>query len=98
MKLSFLVYLTLSRPIGKRDVPVDFNSNIIFDMKICIRYNMQKYKHYQIYQNLKLPGELEMAFTTAISSSSLFVAGKKQNTNPSEKMTRRSRPHKLIET
>ena len=48
--------------------------------------------------NQKLPGELEMAFTTAISSCSFFVAGKKQNTNPSENMTRRSRPHKLMET
>ena len=52
----------------------------------------------QILLNQKLPGELDMAFTTAISSCSFFVAGEKQNTNPSEKMTRRSRPHKLMET
>ena len=55
---------------------------------------MNKY----VLLNQKLPGELEMAFTTAISSSSLFVAGKRQKTNPSEKMTRRIRPHKLMET
>ena len=60
---------------------------------------MPKYKLYeQILLSQKLPGELEMAFTTVISSSSLFVAGKRQNTSPSEKMTRRRRPHKLMET
>ena len=60
--------------------------------------NMQKYEYEEILINKKLPGELEMAFTTAISSFSFFVAGKKQKTNPSEKMRRRSRPHKLMET
>ena len=50
---------------------------------------------FQIY---KLPGELGMAFTTTISSYSFFVEGKKYKTNPIEKMTRRRRPHKLIET
>ena len=59
--------------------------------------NMQKYEYEEILINKKLPGELEMAFTTASSLCSFFVAGKKQNTNPSEKMTRRSRPHKLME-
>ena len=48
--------------------------------------------------NQKLPGELKMAFTTAIFSCSFFVAGKKHKTNPSENMTRRSRPQKLMET
>ena len=57
----------------------------------------KKYEYEEILLNQKLPGELEMAFTTAISSCSFFVAGKKQNTNPSEKMTRRSRPHKWME-
>ena len=52
----------------------------------------------QILQNEKLPGELEMASTTAISSYSFFVEGKKHKTNPIEKMTRRRRPHKLMET
>jgi hypothetical protein len=55
-------------------------------------------RYLQILLNQKLPGELEMAFTTAISSSSFFVEGKKHRTNPSEKMTRRKRPHKLMET
>ena len=45
----------------------------------------------------KLPGEFEMASTTAISSYSFFVEGKKYKTNPIEKMTRRRRPHKLME-
>ena len=51
-----------------------------------------------ILLNQKLPGELEMDSTTAISSYLFFVEGKRQKTNPSEKMPRRSRPHKLMET
>ena len=58
----------------------------------------KKNKYEEILLNQKLPGKLEMAFTTAISSCSFFVAGKKHKTNPSEKMTRKSRPHKLMET
>ena len=58
----------------------------------------KNYEYEVILLNQKLPGELEMAFTTAISSRSFFVAGKKHKTNPSEKMTRMSRPHKLMET
>ena len=52
----------------------------------------------QILLNEKLPGEFEMAPTTAISSYSFFVEGKKYKTNPIEKMTRMRRPHKLMET
>ena len=39
--------------------------NKIYDMKIYARYNMQKI---QILLNQKLPGELEMAFTTVKSN------------------------------
>ena len=48
----------------------------------------------QILLFLKLPGELEMAFTSAISSLLIFVEGIRQKTNPSEKITKKSRPHK----
>ena len=67
-------------------------------MKSYTKYSTKKYEYEEILPNQKLPGELEMAFTTAISSCSFFVAGKKHKTNPSEKMTRKSRPHKLMET
>ena len=46
----------------------------------------------------KLPGESEMAFTTAISSLPIFVGGKRHITNPSEKISKRSRPNKWMET
>ena len=59
---------------------------------------MQKYEYEQILLNQKLPGGLEMDSTTAISSFSFFVEGKKHRANPSEMMTRRRKPHKLIET
>ena len=53
----------------------------------------------QILLIQKLPGELEMAFTTAISSFSIFVEGKKRHpTNPSETISKRSRAHKSMET
>jgi hypothetical protein len=45
-----------------------------------------------------LPGESGIAFTTAISSLPIFVEGKKHRTNPSEKISIRSRPHKWMET
>ena len=49
----------------------------------------------QILLIQKLPGELEMAFTTAISSLTIFVEGKKRHpTNPSVKISKKSRPHK----
>ena len=67
-------------------------------MKNYTKYSTKKYEYEEILLNHKLPGELEMAFTTAISSCSFLVAGKKHKTNPSENMTRRSRPHKLMET
>jgi hypothetical protein len=39
-----------------------------------------------------------MASTTAISSYSFFVEGRRHITNPIEKMTRKSRTDKLIDT
>ena len=51
----------------------------------------------QILLFLKLPGELEMAFTSAISSLSIFGEGNRQITNPSEKIRKKSRPHKCME-
>ena len=48
--------------------------------------------------NQKTPGESGMAFTTAISLISLFVEGKRHRTNPREKIGKRSRPHKWMET
>ena len=51
-----------------------------------------------LVQHQKLPGESGMAFTTAISSFSLFVEGKRHRTNPSEKISKRIRPHKWMET
>ena len=95
------------RPKGKSTTPVNLLSNtpksLILTLCMIWKYipgttckniNMSKY----VLLNQKLPGELEMAFTTAISSSSLFVAGKRQKTNPSVKMTRRRRPNNLMET
>ena len=73
-----------------------FNSNICLDMKM----NMPK-KHAYMCQILKiqyLPGELGLAFTTAISSLLIFGEGKKHRTKPIEKISKRSRPHKWIET
>ena len=53
----------------------------------------------QILLIQKLPGELEMAFTTAISSLPIFVEGKKRlPTNPIEKISKKSRAHKSMET
>ena len=52
----------------------------------------------QILLNQKLPGELDMAFTTAISSYSFFVEGKRHRTSPREKIRKRSRPHNWMET
>ena len=60
--------------------------------------NAKKNKYEEILLNQKLPGESEMDSTTAISSYMFFVEGKRQKTNPSEKMTRRRRPHKLMKT
>ena len=59
-----------------------FNSNICLDIKM-IQY---------------LPGELGLAFTTAISSLLIFGEGKKHRTKPIEKISKRSRPHKWIKT
>ena len=106
IKLLFLVYLKLLRPKGKSTIPVNLLSNLPKSLLLILFLiwksipgtTCKKYKYGQILLNQKLPGELEMAFTTAISSSSLFVAGKRQKTKPSEKMTRRRRPHKLMET
>ena len=98
MKLLFLVCLTLLKPKGKSTVPVNLLSNLPKSLLLILFFIWKKYKYEQILLNQKLPGELEMAFTTAISSFSFFVAGKRHKTNPSEKMIRRSRPHKLMET
>ena len=70
------------------------SSRNVYSIACCEK----KYKYEQILLNQKLPGELEIDSTTAISSFSFFVEGKKQRTNPSEKMTRRRRQHKLMET
>ena len=106
MKLLFLVYLTLLGPKGKSTNPVNLLSSLpkslililFFIWKSIPGTTCKKYKYGQILLNQKLPGGLEMAFTTAISSFSFFVAGKRHKTNPSEKMIRRSRPPKLMET
>ena len=47
--------------------------------------------------NQKIPGVSGIAFTTAISSISLIVEGKRHRTNPSEKTSKRSRPDKWME-
>ena len=52
----------------------------------------------QILQIQKLPGELGMAFTTAISSLTIFVGGRRYISNPSEKISKRSRQHKRMDT
>ena len=106
MKVLFLVYLTLLRSKGKSTTPVNLlrsrPKSLILTLfmiwKSIPGTTCKTCEYEKILLNKKLPGELEMAFTTASSSCSFFVAGKKQNTNPSEKMTRRSRPHKLMET
>ena len=52
-----------------------------------------------LYHIQKIPGELEMAFTTAISSLTIFVEGKKRHiTNPSENISKKSKPNKWTET
>ena len=73
-----------------------FNSNICLDIKM----NMRKKHVYmcQILQIQYLPGELGLAFTTAISSLLIFGEGKKPRTKPIEKISKRSRTHKWIET
>ena len=107
MKYLFLVYLTLSRPKGKSTNPVNLVINSSKCLILIVLFliwkpipdtTCKKYKFEQILQNQKLPGELEMDSTTAISSFSFFVEGKRDKTIPSDKMTRRRRPHKLMET
>ena len=66
-------------------------------MKIYTKIS-KKYEYEEILLDQKLPGELEMAFTTAISSLPIFVGGKRHITNPSEKISKRSRPNKWMET
>ena len=52
-----------------------------------------------LYYIKKIPGELGMAFTTAISSLTIFVEGKKRHiTNPSENISKKSKPNKWTET
>ena len=106
MNLLFLVYLTLLRPKGKSTRPVNLLSNppnflilILFLIwKSIPGTACKKYEYEEKLLNQKLPEELEMDSTTAISSFSFFVEGKRDKTIPSDKMTRRRRPHKLMET
>jgi hypothetical protein len=53
-------------------------------------------KYYLIIQ--KLPGDLEMAFTTTISSWPIFDEGRRHIANPNEKISKSSSPNKWMET
>ena len=68
---------------------VDFSIGTTLKKKPCMG---------QILLFQKLPGESGMEFTTAISSMPIFVGGKRHITNPSEKISKRSRPNKWMET
>ena len=45
-----------------------------------------------------LPGELDMTFVKALSSMSISVEGRSPITNPTEKVTKRRRPQKWMES
>ena len=98
---KFLLFLTLLRTKRKITVWINIICNLTtLSVPISILRWISIGTTCKILLIQKLPGELRMAFTTVILSYSSFVEGEgeKHRTNPSEKMRKRSRPHKLMET
>ena len=106
-KKSEMYYHVFSTKKDQEGVSIHKKKNLFPEKLPLISISIRKYIGTTFKKNLcigqvllcqKLPGESEMAFTTAISSFSILFGGKRHITNPSEKVSKRSRPNKWMET